>query len=230
MFLLLLCFVGCENKVSQQPQNLEVNSDRQRLSYAIGQQVGTELRKQGTQIDSDVFKAGVDHALAGKTSLLKTEEIQAAINKNRSQLQQKRDAERIAEQQRGEIFLKKNKLRAEVKQTASGLQYELIRAGAGGKVGALGTKARVRIHHQAKLIDGTVIEDSKTVQSEPLEYSIDQVLPGWKEGLSMMNIGSLMRFYLSPSLAYGDAPPEPIPVGAVIIYEIELFEMNLNRK
>jgi FKBP-type peptidyl-prolyl cis-trans isomerase len=128
-----------------------------------------------------------------------------------------------SEKSKGVKFLEANKKKAGVKVTSSGLQYEVIKLGNGKKPVASNS---VKVHYTGTLIDGKKF-DSSVDRGQPAEFRLDQVIPGWTEGLQLMPVGSKFKFYIPAELAYGDNPPgEPIQPGSTLIFEVELFEIK----
>ena len=128
-----------------------------------------------------------------------------------------------AVKEEGEAFLAANKLKAEIKTTESGLQYEVISEGSGNKPSG---QDNVKVHYHGTLIDGTVF-DSSVNRGEPATFGVHQVIPGWTEALQLMNAGSKYRLYIPQNLAYG---AHPHPGGAIkpfmaLIFDVELLEV-----
>ncbi len=118
-----------------------------------------------------------------------------------------------------EKFLEENKLKDGVITTESGLQYEVITMGKGKKPQATD---RVKVHYHGTLIDGTVF-DSSVDRGEPASFGLNQVIPGWTEGLQLMPVGSKFRFYIPQQLGYGTRQSGPIPPYSTLIFEVELL-------
>ena len=129
--------------------------------------------------------------------------------------------EKVAQEnlEAGNAFLEKNKSREGVTTTASGLQYEVITEGTGPKPTA---EDMVKVHYHGTLIDGSVF-DSSVDRGEPAVFQLDQVIPGWTEGLQLMNTGAKYRFTVPPELAYGEQGAGPIGANAVLVFEVELL-------
>jgi peptidylprolyl isomerase len=128
-----------------------------------------------------------------------------------------------SERSKGVKFLEANKKKAGVKVTSSGLQYEVIKLGNGKKPMA---SNMVKVHYTGTLLDGTKF-DSSVDRGKPSEFRLDQVIPGWTEGLQLMPVGSKFKFYIPSELAYGDNPPgSPIQPGSTLVFEVELFEIK----
>ncbi len=117
-------------------------------------------------------------------------------------------------------YLKTNKAKSGVITTASGLQYEVLTQGTGPKPDRSDT---VAVHYEGKLLDGTVF-DSSYQRGQPAIFPLDQVIPGWTEGVQLMNTGSKYRFTIPPALGYGaKGAGGVIPPGAVLIFDVELL-------
>ncbi|MFD2229518.1 FKBP-type peptidyl-prolyl cis-trans isomerase [Alkalimarinus sediminis] len=123
----------------------------------------------------------------------------------------------------GERFLAENASKEGVKTTASGLQYEVLTEGT-GSVSPKGSD-RVKVHYHGTLIDGSVF-DSSVARGQPIDFSLNQVIKGWTEGLQLMVEGEKTRFYIPSDLAYGDRGAGPIAPGSVLIFEVKLLGIN----
>lgn len=125
-----------------------------------------------------------------------------------------------------QAFLEKNKQRAGVKTTESGLQYEILEEGPAE--GDSPTEANiVSVHYRGTLLDGSEF-DSSHARGEPAQFPLAQVIPGWTEGVQLMSEGDKFRFYIPPSLAYGETgtPGGPIGPNETLIFEVELLEVK----
>jgi len=120
-------------------------------------------------------------------------------------------------------FMAANAKKDGVITTASGLQYQVIRAADGPKPGP---KDTVLAHYEGKLVDGTVF-DSSYRRGQPAAFPLDQVIPGWTEGLQLMAVGSKFHFVIPPQLGYGAAGAGGvIPPGAVLEFDVELLAVQ----
>ena len=123
----------------------------------------------------------------------------------------------------GEAFLAENRTKAGITETASGLQYEVITLGTGSKPSATNT---VTCHYHGTLIDGTVF-DSSVQRGQPASFPLNRVISGWTEGLQLMPTGSKFRFFLHPSLAYGDRQVSAqIGANSTLIFDVELISFS----
>ena len=126
------------------------------------------------------------------------------------------------QKEEGAKFLAENKKNKDVKETASELQYKVVKEGNGKKPAATD---RVKVHYTGTLLDGTVF-DSSVQRGEPAVFPLNGVISGWTEGLQLMSEGSKYIFYIPSNLAYGDRGAQTIKPGATLIFEVELLEVN----
>ncbi len=124
----------------------------------------------------------------------------------------------------GQIFLTENAEAEGVQSTASGLQYKVLEAGA-GSTNPIATD-RVKVHYHGTLIDGTVF-DSSVDRGEPITFGLNQVIPGWTEGLQLMVEGEKTRFFIPSDLAYGNRAAGKIKPGSTLIFDVELIGINV---
>lgn len=125
--------------------------------------------------------------------------------------------------QSGLAFLQENAQREGVKSTDSGLQYKVLEVG----TGTVHPKAtdRVRVHYEGTLTDG-VMFDSSISRGQPIDFSLNQVIPGWTEGVQLMVEGEKTRFFIPSTLAYGNRAAGKIPGGSTLVFDVELIKIN----
>jgi len=193
------------------------------VSYVIGREVGENLKMISSDMNVDIISLAIREAFEGKESIFSVEESDSCMNifqeylvdleneSNRGEIDMNKEA--------GNKFLAENKLREEVTELPSGLQYEVLEEGDGAKPTA---KDEVTVHYKGMLIDGTVF-DSSYERNETITFGLGNVIKGWTEGLQLMNTGSKYVFYIPPQLGYGDRAVGPIPAGSTLIFEVELF-------
>jgi len=123
----------------------------------------------------------------------------------------------------GNTFLSENKNKEGVKSTASGLQYQVLNPGTGD----IHPKAsdKVTVHYHGTLLDGTVF-DSSVQRGESISFGLNQVIPGWTEGVQLMVVGEKTRFFIPSKLAYGNSGAGAIKPGSTLIFEVELLGIN----
>ena len=123
----------------------------------------------------------------------------------------------------GQAFLAKNAEEEGVKSTASGLQYKVLTPGTGNQHPT--ASDRVTVHYHGTLLDGSVF-DSSVERGETIKFGLNQVIPGWTEGLQLMVVGEKTRFYIPSNLAYADRATGKIGPGSTLIFDVELFAIN----
>ncbi|MFK7993992.1 MAG: FKBP-type peptidyl-prolyl cis-trans isomerase [Granulosicoccus sp.] len=127
--------------------------------------------------------------------------------------------------QLGKVFLDKNALSDDVQSTPSGLQYQVLEAGSGSTHPM--ASDRVKVHYHGTLIDGTVF-DSSVDRGEPITFGLNQVIPGWTEGLQLMVEGEKTRLFIPSNLAYGNRSAGKIQPGSTLIFDVELIGINVD--
>ncbi|WP_422925272.1 FKBP-type peptidyl-prolyl cis-trans isomerase [Singulisphaera sp. PoT] len=207
--------VGEEPKASGPLKDL-----KQKFSYSIGNRIGKQIKLQGAEVDPDVFLQGLKDALADKSLL--SEEESAAVQ---SEYQKSLFAKTFGKNKKAsEDFLAANKKKANVKTTASGLQYEVVREGNGKSPKVTDT---VTVNYEGKLVDGTVF-DSSYKRGEPASFQVNQVIKGWTEALQLMKTGAKWRLFIPSELAYGENPRPggPIRPFDALVFEVELISID----
>jgi FKBP-type peptidyl-prolyl cis-trans isomerase len=117
-----------------------------------------------------------------------------------------------------------NAPKGDMKTTASGLKYQVLKQG----TGTVSPKATdtVKVHYHGTLLDGTVF-DSSVERGEPISFPLNGVIPGWTEGLQLMKVGDKFKFEIPPNLAYGANSPSPkIPSNSTLVFEVELLAIE----
>jgi FKBP-type peptidyl-prolyl cis-trans isomerase len=212
--------------VSACTKTAKLDNDQQKASYAIGQQIGSNMKSQSVDVDVDALSAGLTDAIKGKEARLKPEEMQAAMGKLQEASMKKHQESGEKNAAEGKAFLEKNKGNSNIKTTASGLQYEVVKEGSGPKPKATDV---VSVHYTGTLINGTKF-DSSVDRGQPAEFPLNGVIPGWTEGLQLMPVGSKYKFYIPSELAYGARDQGPIPANSVLIFDVELLEIKKDDK
>ena len=199
--------------------------EKAQVSYMVGMDIGESLEQIKDQVDIDVVVEAMQATLAGGTLKLSDEQRQEVRKRFATALQEKRQAEMQAKAStnatEGEAFLAANKDKPGVETTASGLQYQVIEQGDGEKPDASDV---VRVHYKGTLLDGTEF-DSSYKRGEPAMFALEQVVPGWQEGIALMPVGSKYRLWIPSALAYGEmgTPNGEIGPNATLVFEVELL-------
>ena len=211
--MLLGLTVGCDKKV-------KLDSDVKKSSYTIGIQFGNNLRDQKVTIDADAFAMALRDAAEGKNQLTQ-DQMREALQKLQEAANASQRAEADKNKKEGEAYLENNKKNANVKVTASGLQYEVLTEGSGPVPKATD---RVVVHYKGTLMNGEVF-DSSYDRGEPATFPVSGLIPGWTEALQLMKVGSKVKLYIKPELAYGESGRPKIPPNSVLIFEMELKDI-----
>lgn len=198
----------------------DLKSDKGQASYAIGQQIGKNLKAQNIEIDAKTLAASLTDATTGKSQMTE-EQIQKAMMKLQEMAMKKQQEEGETNKKKSAEFLEKNKTAEGIKVTASGLQYSVIKEGDGPIPKKEDT---VKCHYTGTLLDGTKF-DSSVDRGQPAEFPVGGVIPGWTEALQMMKVGSKYKLVIPPELAYGASGRPGIPPNSALIFEVELLEI-----
>jgi FKBP-type peptidyl-prolyl cis-trans isomerase FkpA len=190
--------------------------EKAELSYAYGLLIGSDLKETGLEFDYGAFMRGLEDSIEGAESRMTTDE---AISLVQQAYQAAMDTQAEENRQREIVFLEENGKRRGVVTTESGLQYEVVQRAAGEKPRA---GAVVRVNYEGKFIDGTIF-DSSYQRGEPVEIPLDQVIPGWAEGLQLMGVGDTFTLYLPSRLAYGERGGGAVPPYSTLVFKVELL-------
>lgn len=219
---LLVASCGGESRVT------ELETLEQKASYAMGQDIGNTIKgmPQGA-VEIDIVIQGIRDALTDAEPLLDPQETMQVMQEFSMMMQEAAQAERTAQGEAnlaaGQAYLDENAQQEGVIVTESGLQYEVLRKGDGPKPDP---DDRVTVHYKGILTNGTVFNSSYDM-GEPASFPLNGVIPGWKEGIQLMNVGSKYRFVIPPDLAYGESGAgQMIGPNAVLIFEVELLSID----
>lgn len=204
-------------------QEVALDSTAARAGYSIGVNVGMGLSGQGIagEIDVDALLAGIQDALAGDLQL-SMEEMQVAVEELTATLDAKASAELEAQTEIQRQFLVDNAANEGVMTTASGLQYMVLESSDSDAPSPVETDT-VNVHYHGTLIDGTVF-DSSVERGESISFPLNGVIPGWTEGLQLMQVGDKYRFFIPSELAYGEnGAGQVIGPNATLIFDVELL-------
>lgn len=190
------------------------------MSYAIGMLDGNFFKQQGlTQVNAALLGKGFQDILKGNT-ILTPEQADGVIRRQLQSLSRVKIQPVIDE---GRKFLAENAKKPGVKQTASGLQYEVITEGTGAQPKDTNT---VKVHYDGFLLNGTTPFDSSRERGEPATFPLNAVIRGWTEGVQLMKTGSRYKFWIPFELGYGEqGAGEKIPGGSVLMFDVELIEI-----
>ena len=222
--ILVMVALSCQSGTSKGDSKSisSLDSFKDSTSYALGADLGENLKRQNVEIDYDMYLAGLTDAL--ETGIVKLDQqqrrqVMSSLQKtirNRGKVDGEKNL-KVAED-----FLKNNKLNnPNIKETPSGLQYSVITAGSGDSPNKTD---RVKVHYVGTLIDGSEF-DSSIKRGEPAVFGLDQVIRGWTEGLQLMKVGAKYKFYIHPKIAYGSRDKPGIPANSALVFEVELLDI-----
>ena len=205
-----------------------LQTDEQKLSYAMGLDLGEYFKSLDTSFDLEVLQLGIKDGYHGNPPLLtaaETAEMQQEFARSQQEKQIRTTLVMIEKNRKeAEEFLQANKTEEGVVETSSGLQYKVMDKGPGG-VQPQPTDI-VKVQYTGTLLDGTEF-DSSYKRNEPAVFQVDQVIAGWQEALPLMEVGATYELYIPPDLAYGDrGVPPVIEPGSMLIFQVELLEIQ----
>lgn len=198
-----------------------------KVSYALGLGIGQQLAQMGaSDLNIDDFADAIKDVINGNVLKVPHKDAQTIVQEYFRQQEERINAIRTeqgkAAKAEGEKFLAENGKKEGVVTLKSGLQYEVLREGNGKKPKATD---QVKCHYEGTLINGQVF-DSSYKRNEPAVFPLNQVIPGWTEGLQLMQEGAKYRFYIPYILAYGESGAGgSIPPFATLIFDVELLEV-----
>jgi FKBP-type peptidyl-prolyl cis-trans isomerase FklB len=205
----------------------ELKSDKEKLSYSIGMDIGGKLKQQSIDVDPELLAKGLKDSFGGgKTILTEDEARQALMEFQQRQMAKQAETMRILGEKNkavGEKFLAENAKKEGVKTLPSGLQYKEITPGKGKSPKSTDT---VTTNYRGTLIDGTEF-DSSYKRGQPATFPVTGVIPGWTEALQLMKEGAKWELYLPSNLAYGErGAGKEIGPNATLIFEVELISVQ----
>ncbi len=205
--------------------------DQELASVAeLGKSIGTQLKTapdfygdSALTVDYKLIRQGLINGILDEKTGMDVQAAQTYFNSTMEAIQSRKVEEQYKDNKlAGETFLKENAKREGVVTTATGLQYEIIKKG----TGALPSDtSQVKVHYHGTLVDGTVF-DSSVERKEPATFGVDQVIPGWTEGLQLMPVGSKFKFYIPQNLAYAAQNRGKILPFSALIFEVELLSIE----
>ncbi|MCW0423104.1 FKBP-type peptidyl-prolyl cis-trans isomerase [Xanthomonas sacchari] len=182
--------------------------------------VGPSLARIQNDIDLPTLMGAVRTVFAKGQTAMTQEQAMATLQAFGAS---KQAAVATKNKQEGNAFLAQNKNQKGVITTPSGLQYMVLREGSGARPTS---SSKVRVNYEGKLLDGTVF-DSSYKNGQPAEFALNQVVPGWSEGVALMPVGSKYRFWIPSNLGYGPQgmPGSPIGPDAMLTFDVELLNI-----
>jgi FKBP-type peptidyl-prolyl cis-trans isomerase FklB len=225
---LIICLGAvCIASIALAQDKAQLKDQKDKASYSIGYDIGETFKKQNIDLNPDALFGGLKDALAGKEASMNKEERDKTLQAFQKEMMEKQIAaskeaasKNTAE---GEKFLAENKKKTDVKTTASGLQYKVIKEGSGPSPKETDT---VVVNYKGTLIDGTEF-DSSYKRNEPATFQVNRVIKGWIEGLQLMKPGAKYQLFIPSSLAYGErGAGQLIGPNATLIFDVELMSIK----
>lgn len=207
------------------PGSAPPSVDKRKVGLLVGADVGRSLSTLKDEIDIAVAMQAMRTVLAGGKPLLDETQAEALRMAFSQRMGSKMQAAATASLEKttaeGSAFLAANRQTKGVFTTPSGLQYSVLRQGAGGRPLP---SDRVRVNYVGTLLDGTEF-DSSAKHGGPSEFGLGQVIAGWKEGMTMMPIGAKYRFWVPADLGYGRKGSPGIPPNSTLVFDVELLDI-----
>ncbi len=205
----------------------KLETETEKVSYALAMNISASVLQLPIEVDREMIINTVAELLRGKQPELGEKEyhevMQSFQQKLQAKMQEKTKEIAKANLEEGQKFLAENAKKEGILSTASGLQYQVLKEGTGASPKAQDT---VKVHYEGKLLNGTVF-DSSIKRGQPAEFPLNQVIPGWTEGVQLMKAGSKYRFFIPSHLAYGErGAGELIAPNSTLIFDVELLEVK----
>lgn len=212
-------------------QDKKPSDEMKNFSYAMGMNTANSLKnmtdKQDLDFDFDAFMKGIKDTYNGTKTEMNQEEAGQVIQQVMMRIQQKQQQKMQAAGEKnstaGAVFLEQNRKKKNIKTTASGLQYEVLKEGKGAKPAL---EDVVTVNYSGKLLDGTEF-DSSYKRNEPATFPLNRVIKGWQEGLQLMTVGSKYKLYIPAELGYGaQGAGNVIGPNQTLLFEVELLSIK----
>ncbi|VAX07239.1 FKBP-type peptidyl-prolyl cis-trans isomerase FkpA precursor [hydrothermal vent metagenome] len=200
-----------------------LETDKQKVSYIMGFQAGSQLQRQGFDIDLDTMMMALKDGLSGNQPKLTGEEAAVVMQKFQAEQEAEKASARAENAKAGAAFLAENKTKTGVIELDNGLQYKVVQAGTGKQPTATDT---VTVHYRGTLLNGKEF-DSSYSRNEPINFTVNGVIPGWTQILQLMKEGAKWHVVIPSDLAYGPrGAGSDIGPDATLIFDIELIKVN----
>ncbi|HOV95269.1 MAG TPA: FKBP-type peptidyl-prolyl cis-trans isomerase [Thermomonas sp.] len=200
-------------------------TEKEQVSYTIGMAMGKQLSEIKGEVNIDTVVKALRTQMAGEKVLVTDEQAQKIMQDFGQKMQAKQLAKMMEEGktnlEKGEKFLAENAKKPGVVTTPSGLQYQVLTAGKGAKPSPTDG---VKVNYKGTLLDGKEF-DSSYKRGEPAVLPLNGVIPGWSEGLQLMQVGGKYKFWIPAKLAYGEQAPPMIGPNQLLEFEVELLDI-----
>jgi FKBP-type peptidyl-prolyl cis-trans isomerase FklB len=211
------------NVSGKEPATTGFKTDKQKFSYAVGHQMGQNIKRQNLEIEPKIVAQGMQDALTGAKPKITPEDMQAAVHGYQKKEQEKMESAAKKNLEAGQAFLEANKKKEGIVALPSGLQYKIITEGKGKQPKSSDT---VVAHYRGSLVDGSEF-DSSYKRNEPATFPLEGVIKGWQEILPLMKEGSKWQVYIPSELGYGSrGAGSAIGPNQALIFDIELISIK----
>lgn len=222
---MIILVSGCQ-ETEQKQETASPKTEKERLSYAIGVNMGQSIAEIKDDIDLSMLQKGMTDQVRGNEMLVSTEEGQSLRRAFSEKLMTREQEKIIAEvkknEEEGQAFLEENRTKEGVVTTESGLQYKVMKEGTGKTPKATDS---VKVHYEGATLDGNVF-DSSYKRRKPETFVVGDVIRGWTEGLQLMKEGGKYKLFIPPGLAYGpNGAGRDIGPNETLIFDVELLEV-----
>ena len=203
----------------------DVNTEKGKLSYAVGWDIGADIKRRSTEFDVESLITAIRDIVAENEPKVSTEEMRTLL----TALQEKVRAEQVEQyralseknQADSESFLEANKSKTGIVALPSGVQYRIIEEGDGARPGL---ESKVSVHYRGSKLDGREF-DSSFARGTPEEFTVNAVLKGWQEVLPLMKAGSTWQIFVPPELAFGARGNPPVGPNEALMFDLKLVEI-----
>ena len=203
----------------------DLESDKGKLSYAVGWDIGEDIQRRGAEFDVETVIAAIRDSAAGKDPQVPAEEMVAMLTELQQKVRQEQAEafQKLADdnQAAADEFLEKNKSKNGIVVLPSGVQYRILEEGEGARPGMEDT---VRVHYRGSKINGHEF-DSSFARGVPEEFPVNTVLRGWQEVLPLMKTGATWQIFVPPELAFGARGNPPVGPNEALMFDLKLVEL-----
>ena len=203
----------------------DLTSDKGKLSYAVGWDIGQDIQRRGAEFDVETVIAAIRDSAAGKDPQVPSEEMVAMLTELQQRVREEQIAalQKLAEenQAKADEFLQANLSKNGIVALPSGVQYRIIDEGEGARPGMEST---VKVHYRGSKINGLEF-DSSFARGVPEQFTVNSVLRGWQEVLPLMKTGATWQVFVPPELAFGERGNPPVGPNEALMFDLKLVEI-----
>ncbi len=203
----------------------DLTTDKGKLSYAVGWDIGEDIKRRGAEFDVESIIAAIRDSSAGSDPQVPAEEMVAMLTELQQKVRQEQAEafQKLAEenQQKSEDFMAANVSKTGIVSLPSGIQYRVIEEGEGARPGMDST---VKVHYRGSKMDSTEF-DSSFARGVPEEFTVNSVLKGWQEVLPLMKTGATWQVFVPPEMAFGARGNPPVGPNEALVFDLKLVEI-----